>query len=88
MTTTVSSRGQLVVPSALRKKYGLRNHAKVAWVELDQGLLLVPAGPEAVRDSRGFLKGSGASTKLLLRMRQEERQREEKKLRVWLKPWQ
>lgn len=87
MTTTVSSRGQLVIPAPLREKYGLRNHAKVAWVELEQGLLVVPAGREAVRASRGMLKGSGASTKLLLRFRDEERRREGRKLRTWLKPW-
>ena len=87
MTTAISSRGQLVVPAAFRRKYGLREHSKIAWVELEQGLLLVPAGREAVRASRGFLKGTGASTRLLLRIREEERRREEKKLRNRLKPW-
>ncbi len=87
MTTTVSARGQLVIPASLRKKYGLRDHAKVAWVELGQGLLLVPAGKEAVRASRGMLKGTGASTKLLLQIRRHELHREEKALGLWLKPW-
>lgn len=87
MTTTVSSRGQLVVPASLRRKYGLRDHAKVVWVEMGQGLLLVPAGREAIRASRGLLKGTGVSTATLLRVRREDRKREDKKLRTWLKPW-
>ena len=83
MTTTISSRGQLVVPASLRKKYGLRNHAKIAWVELGQGLLLVPAGKETVRTSRGMLKGTNVSTKLLLQTRRQERLGEEKSIRRW-----
>ena len=87
MTTTISARGQLVIPASLRKKYALKDHAKVAWVELGQGLLLVPAGKEAMWASRGMLKGTGASTKLLLQIRRQERHREEKSLGSWLKPW-
>jgi len=83
MTTTISSRGQVVVPAKLRKKYGLRDHVRVAWVPVDQGLLLLPAGKEGVRASRGILKGSGVSTSFLMDLRKGERQREAKKLKSW-----
>ncbi len=33
MNTLVSARGQTVVPSALRRKYDLRENSRLAWID-------------------------------------------------------
>ena len=39
---TLTTRGRLVIPAALRRKYGIRKGTKVAFVEEDHRLVLQP----------------------------------------------
>ena len=41
-TTTVSSKGQVVIPRALREKYGLTSGTRLEVAESDDGLVLAP----------------------------------------------
>jgi AbrB family looped-hinge helix DNA binding protein len=66
-TTTVSSKGQVVIPRALREKYGLTSGTRLEVAESDRGLVLTPfkqarrAGRQAGwRTLRGSAKGSNA----------------------------
>jgi len=42
VTTTVSSKGQVVIPRALREKYRLTSGTRLQVAETDEGLVLTP----------------------------------------------
>ena len=70
--STVTTKGQLVIPSKLRRKYAIRKGTQVAFVEEENRLILQPLTPEFIRSLRGSLKGEPSATKIL----QEERKRD------------
>lgn len=72
--STVTSKGQLVIPSKLRRKYGIRRGTQVAFVEEDHRLVLQPLTPEFIRSLRGSLKGEPSALKFLLEDRKRERE--------------
>jgi AbrB family looped-hinge helix DNA binding protein len=57
MRVTVSEKGWVVIPAALRKKYNLHPGAEVAVVDYGGVLALVPAMATPVRQAAGMLKG-------------------------------
>jgi AbrB family looped-hinge helix DNA binding protein len=72
--STVTTKGQLVIPSKLRRKYSIREGTQVAFLEEENRIILQPLTPEFVSSLRGCLgKESGALDILL-----EERRRERK----------
>lgn len=80
MTVTVSAKGQLVIPAAIRKRYKLTPKSKVDVLDTGHSIIIVPAPKgDPLLASRGFLKGK-LSTKEFLKTRREERDREERKL--------
>jgi AbrB family looped-hinge helix DNA binding protein len=77
-TTTVSSKGQIVIPRALREKYGLTTGTRLEVAESDAGLVLAPL--ERSRSSRrragwrtlrGAAKGTNALEAHLAEHRRE-----------------
>jgi len=70
--TTVTTKGQLVIPSKLRRKYGIRKGTQVAFVEGGDRLILQPLTAEFVRSLPGSLKGEPSALRILM----EERKRE------------
>lgn len=72
--STVTTKGQLVVPSKLRRKFGIRKGTQVAFVEEDHRLILQPLTPEFIRSLRGSLKGEPSALKFLLDDRKRERE--------------
>jgi len=70
--TTVTTKGQLVIPSKLRRKYGIRKETQVAFVEGGDRLILQPLTAEFVRSLPGSLKGEPSALRILM----EERKRE------------
>lgn len=80
MTATISVKGQLVIPAAIRRRYHLGPHAKVDILDTGHAIVILPAPKgDAFLASRGLLKGK-LSTKEFLRFRREERAREAKAL--------
>jgi len=77
-TTTVSSKGQIVIPRALREKYRLTSGTRLAIAESDEGLVLAPlkqaqsshrqAGWRALR---GSARGTNALKQHLAEHRRE-----------------
>ncbi|HEX9781496.1 MAG TPA: AbrB/MazE/SpoVT family DNA-binding domain-containing protein [Opitutaceae bacterium] len=47
MQLTLSSKGQLVIPAPIRRKYRLRARSKIELEERDGGLFIRPAGRQA-----------------------------------------
>ena len=80
-TTTVSSKGQVVIPRHLREKHHLTSGMRLQVSETDEGLVLVPvrrarvsAGQTGWRSLRGCAKGTDA-----LKQHLAEHQREAKR---------
>ncbi len=72
---TVTSKGQLVIPARLRKKYSIRKGTKVAFIEEDNRLILQPITNEFIQRIRGSLKDKPSALEFLLKTRREERYR-------------
>lgn len=79
MAVTVSSKGQLVIPASVRKRYHIVPGSRVEVLDIGQEIVLVPIPKHAFRASRGLLKGY--SVREFLRWRQQERRREHARLR-------
>lgn len=73
---TVSSKGWVVIPAEMRKKYELEPGSQVALVDYGGVLAIVPALSDPVKDSAGLLKSRPSLTKALLKERAQERKRE------------
>jgi len=71
--STVTTKGQLVIPSKLRRKYSIKEGTQVAFVEQENRLVLQPLTPEFIRSLRGSLKGEPSALKALLADRKRER---------------
>ena len=71
--STVTTKGQLVIPAKLRRKYSIRKGTQVAFVEEENRLVLQPLTPEFVRSLRSSLKADPSALKLLLEERKRER---------------
>jgi AbrB family looped-hinge helix DNA binding protein len=63
----------VTIPSKIRKKYGLREGGKVEFVEVEEGLLLVPL--KSLRELRG--EGKEKSDILISAVKELEREHRE-----------
>lgn len=77
-STTVSSKGQVVIPRALREKYRLTSGTRLEVAESDAGLVLAPLNPSRSsrrqakwRALRGSAKGTNALKEHLAEHRRE-----------------
>jgi AbrB family looped-hinge helix DNA binding protein len=71
---TVTSKGQLVIPSKLRKKMGIRKGTRVSVRQEGNQLILQPITAEYIRGLRGILKGDGSAMRFLLAERKRDRE--------------
>ena len=58
---TVTSKSMVTIPSRIRRKYSLRQGSKVEFVEIEEGIFLVPL--KTLRELRG---GRKRGSKLLM----------------------
>jgi AbrB family looped-hinge helix DNA binding protein len=84
MHTSASSKGQIVIPSVLRKKYGIKKGTRVEIREEDGKIVLLPRTmqqfEQALKRVRADLKGVDLISALEEERRQDLKQ-EERKLR-------
>jgi AbrB family looped-hinge helix DNA binding protein len=71
--STVTTKGQLVIPSKLRRKYSIKEGTQVAFLEQENRLVLQPLTPEFIRSLRGSLKDEPSALKSLLEDRKRDR---------------
>lgn len=79
-TAYVTSKGQLVVPAKLRRRYGIKPGTKVCFVERENEILFQPVTKEYIRSVCGMLKSETSVTQELLKERAKDKEREEAKL--------
>jgi AbrB family looped-hinge helix DNA binding protein len=75
----LTSKGQLVVPARLRRKYGIKPGTRICFVERDHEIVFQPVTKEYIRRVCGMLKSETSMTKALLEERAKDKRREEAK---------
>lgn len=70
MQSTITSRGQTVVPAAIRNRFGLGPADRLEWVLDEGGIRVVPVRANPIDAFRGQGKG-GATARLLGSRRQD-----------------
>jgi AbrB family looped-hinge helix DNA binding protein len=81
MTTTVSTRGQTVIPSEMRRKYGIDEDSRLEWLEEGGCIRVIPIPADPISALRGSAKGEGLFDRLMEeRARDRERAQDEARL--------
>jgi AbrB family looped-hinge helix DNA binding protein len=71
--STVTTKGQLVIPSKLRRKYGILKGTRVAMIEENSRIVLQPLTKEFVQSLRGSLKSRRSALQALKEGRKQDR---------------
>lgn len=71
---TVTSKGQMVIPAKLRRKYGIRTGTRVVIREEGERLTIEPLTPDFVRKLKGSLKGGPSALDFLMAERRRDRE--------------
>jgi len=76
MVIKLSHKGWIVIPAALRKKYGLKAGAELHVVDYGGVLAIVPAFKDPIKQGAGMLKGVDSLTSEIVAEHLQEIQRE------------
>lgn len=75
METYATVKGQIVIPAALRRKYGIKDGTKIIITDIGDAIVLKPVTEQYIRNLQGSLKGKGG-LKVLLEERAKDKERE------------
>ncbi|MBM3146236.1 MAG: AbrB/MazE/SpoVT family DNA-binding domain-containing protein [Chloroflexi bacterium] len=75
MNTTLSKRGQTVVPAQIRKRYNMQEGDRLAWIDTGEGIKVIPIPADPLEALIGCARGENL-LEALYRYRKEERDRE------------
>jgi len=73
-TTIVTTKGQIVIPAEIRKKYGIVVGTKIRFDEEDGEIKLVPITEEVIKNNIGLLRTKGKLLKSLKKEKDLERE--------------
>jgi AbrB family looped-hinge helix DNA binding protein len=74
---SVTTKGQLVIPARIRRRYGIKAGTRVHFIEKGDELVLRPVTAAAIRRLCGALKSATSVTEELLAERRADRVRED-----------
>ena len=74
MRSTITARGQTVIPAEIRRRFQLDPSKKLEWIVDDNGITVVPVKADPIEAFRG--RGQGGSVERLLQDRKRDRVRE------------
>lgn len=72
MRTTVTERGQTVVPAKIRRDHGIASQTRLEWIDDGHTIRVVPVLGDPIRAAKGISRGLGQK---LLEERRRERAR-------------
>lgn len=75
METYATVKGQIVIPAALRRKYGIKNGTKIIVTDIGDAIVLKPVTEQYLINLQGSLKGKGG-LKALVDERRKDKERE------------
>jgi bifunctional DNA-binding transcriptional regulator/antitoxin component of YhaV-PrlF toxin-antitoxin module len=73
-TSTLTSKGQILIPKKYFKKFGFKAKQKVAFIEQDGNLIIKPFDKDYFRQFAGILSGEGDVLKELMEEKKRERE--------------
>ncbi|MFL5800367.1 MAG: AbrB/MazE/SpoVT family DNA-binding domain-containing protein [Roseiflexaceae bacterium] len=71
MRTTVTKRGETVIPAAIRKRYHIQKGDQLVWLDDSETIRVVPVARDPIRALRGRGRGEHLVERLLA-ARQED----------------
>jgi len=74
--TSVTTKGQMVIPSKIRRRLNIKTGTKLYIEEKDNSLIVKPVTPEYFDKVAGILPTKGKLSKALLEERAKDRERE------------
>jgi AbrB family looped-hinge helix DNA binding protein len=74
----VSSKGQVIIPAEVRRRYGFKEGTQVIFTEDNGRLILEPLSFQAIYQLQGIFKREPSALQLLEQERHEERVREDR----------
>ena len=74
-TFAVTVKGQVVIPSDIRRRHHIEKGTKVCFLEKGRDIILRPVTQDAIDAMRGFLKTRGKALKMLLQEKKLEHER-------------
>ncbi len=72
-TSVVTTKGQLVIPARLRRRFGIKKGTMVTFTEDDGRIIIQPVTREFIRGLRGSLKGKRSALAALREERKHDR---------------
>jgi AbrB family looped-hinge helix DNA binding protein len=72
-TSVVTTKGQLVIPARLRKRFGIKKGTLVSFVEENGHIVMQPVTREFISGLRGSLKSGPSALDVLMEERKRER---------------
>lgn len=76
--TVVTTKGQVVIPSEIRKKMNIKKGTKVCFELRGNELIIKPITPEYIGNLAGVLQNRVKLSKILLEERVKDRKREDR----------
>ncbi len=73
-TGYVTSKGQLVIPSKLRRRFGIKPGTRVNFFEEKDGIKIIPITEEVITSNKGFLGTKGKLLRALMEEKKKERE--------------
>jgi AbrB family looped-hinge helix DNA binding protein len=73
-TSIVTTKGQVVIPAKIRKKFGIKNGTKVAFIEEGGKVLIQPLDKNYFENLAGILNEKGKMLKSLMDDKKKERE--------------
>jgi len=71
MVTTMTRRGQTVVPAEIRQRFHIQSNAKLEWMTDGDSIRVIPLPSDPIRGARGIARGTGLMRALMETRKQE-----------------
>ena len=78
-TGIVTIKGQVVIPSRIRRRLGIKKGTKVCFIERNEDVIIRPLTRDYLEKMAGFLSTGGEVTKSLIETRKQDRIREDER---------
>ena len=73
-TAVITSKGQVVIPVKIRRRYGMKNGSKVAFIEQGDKVMIQPLDKDYFNKLAGILDEKGKMLKSLMEDKKKERE--------------
>ena len=73
MKTSVTKRGQTVIPASIRRKYCIDKDTYLEWIDTGEGIKVEPVPKDVISALRGIGRGEGLFERLIKERKRDER---------------